>query len=89
MWLDDVFLRLQRGLDRLVRRARVGTPPERTGRRFVVIQIDGLAATVLDRALAEGRMPFLRGLLARHGYRRQPMAVDLPTSSSRCRRTEG
>jgi hypothetical protein len=53
-----VFLRLQRGLDRLVRQARVGTPPERTGRRFVAIQIDGLAATVLDRALAEGRMPY-------------------------------
>jgi len=41
----------------------------------------GLSATVLDRALAEGRMPFLRGLLARHGYRRQPMAVGLPTST--------
>ena len=50
MWLDDLFLRLQRGLDRVVRRARVGTPPERTGRRFIVVQIDGLAATVLDRA---------------------------------------
>jgi Type I phosphodiesterase / nucleotide pyrophosphatase len=81
MWLDDLFLRLQRGLDRLIRRVRVGVPLERTRRRFIVIQIDGLSATVLDQALAEGRMPFLRGLLGRHGYGRQPMAVGLPTST--------
>jgi hypothetical protein len=81
MWLDDVILRIQHGLDRLVRRARIGARPERTRRRFLVIQIDGLSAAVLDRALADGRMPFLRRLLARHGYRRQPMTVGMPTST--------
>jgi hypothetical protein len=78
---DDIALLLQRGLDRLIRRARIGRSPAPTHRRFVIVQIDGLSGEVLDRALLTGRMPFLRRLMARHGHRRRPMAVGMPTST--------
>ncbi len=64
MPVDDIALFLQRGLDRLIRRARIGRSPEASHRRVVIVQIDGLSAEVLDRALLTGRMPFLRRLLA-------------------------
>ncbi len=81
MALDDFALLLQRGLDRLIRRARIGRSPESTHRRLVVVQIDGLSAEVLDRALLTGRMPFLRRLITHHGHRRRPLSVGMPTST--------
>jgi hypothetical protein len=36
---------------------------------------------VLERALADGRMPFLRRLIERRGYRLRPMSVGMPTST--------
>jgi hypothetical protein len=79
--LDDVALRLQHAVDRLVRRVRRGDAPARTHRRFLVVQIDGLSRFVLEHALASGRMPFLRRLLERGAYRLEPMSVGLPTST--------
>jgi hypothetical protein len=81
MSLDDFFLLLQRALDRLVRRLRLGPAPRRGGRRFLIVQIDGLSRSVLDQSLAEGRMPFLQRLLDRGQYRLEPMAVGMPTST--------
>lgn len=81
MALDDVALRLQNLLDRLVRRLRLGPPPARGRRRLLIVQIDGLSRAVLEQGLAEGRMPFLARLLRRHGYRAVPMSVGLPTST--------
>ena len=78
---DEWVLVLQRLVDRLVRRLRVGRPPGAGRRRFLVVQIDGLSRAVLERALTDGRMPFLAHLLARHGYRVHPMSVGLPTST--------
>src|SRR3989442_15451371 len=79
---DDWVLLLQRMIDRTVRRLRLGRAPERDGqRRLLIVQIDGLPGSVLERALAEGRMPFLAHLMARHGYHLQPMSVGLPTST--------
>ena len=77
---DDLALSLQRAIDRLVRRLRRGGAPERSQRRLLIVQIDGLSHMVLDRALATGRMPFLKRML-RHGYRLEPMTVGLPTST--------
>ena len=45
------------------------------------MQIDGLSRIALEDGLSSGHMPFLRRLLERHGYRREPMAVGLPTST--------
>jgi hypothetical protein len=78
---DDLVLALQRGLDRLIRRLQGGTTRAPTRPRLLVVQIDGLSRAVLEAALASGHMPFLRRLLNRHGYRLEPMAVGLPTST--------
>jgi hypothetical protein len=80
MSLDDFALALQRAVDRLIRRLRRGSAPERTHRRLLIVQIDGLSRVVLERGLASGYMPFLKRLL-RDGYRLQPMTVGLPTST--------
>jgi hypothetical protein len=77
----DRILSLQLAIDRFVRRLRRGGAPAVTGRRFVIVQIDGLSRGVLDQALASGRMPFLKRLLRRHGHRVEPMSVGLPTST--------
>ena len=81
MSLDDIFLFLQNGIDRLVRWLRIGAAPPAGRRHLLIIQIDGLARSVLEQGLTEGRMPFLRRLLARGAYRITPMSVGLPTST--------
>jgi hypothetical protein len=81
MPLDHLVLSLQRGLDRAVRRLRLGRAPIPGRRRLLVVQIDGLSRAVLQRGLDEGRMPFLRRLLERRGWRLSPMSVGLPTST--------
>jgi hypothetical protein len=81
MSADDVVLSLQRCLDRLVRRLRLGRAPVPGRRRLLIVQIDGLSQAVLERGLAEGRMPFVRRLLQRGGCRLRPMSVGLPTST--------
>ncbi len=79
---DELVLALQRLVDRVIRRLRLGSPPEHAvRRRFLIIQIDGLAREVLTHALAAGRMPFLARLLARHTARLTPMTVGMPTST--------
>jgi hypothetical protein len=80
MPLDDVFLALQHVVDRLVRRIRLGPAPARGRRRLVVVQIDGLSRGVLERALTQGRMPFVRRLIERT-HRLEPMSVGMPTST--------
>ncbi len=47
----------------------------------LMIQIDGFARGQLERALAAGRMPFLRRLLAREGYRMHTFYPGLPTTT--------
>jgi hypothetical protein len=81
MPIDDAILLLQRSIDRLVRRLRLGPAPSPGRRRLLIVQIDGLSRKVLERSLTEGRMPFLRRLLRQHGYRLQPMSVGMPTST--------
>ena len=81
MALDDLALALQRLLDRLARRLRLGAAPARTRRRLLVVQLDGLSRVVFEEALAAGRMPFVRRLLARGGFRVVPMSVGLPSST--------
>jgi hypothetical protein len=79
---DELVLALQDTVDRMVRRLRLGPAPAAGRRhRLLVVQIDGLSRAILERALAEGRMPFLRRLLSHHGYRLSPMSVGLPTST--------
>src|SRR6266852_377472 len=81
MPLDDLALGLQRVLDRLVRRLRLGAAPAPGRRRLLIVQIDGLSRAVLEEAMVQGRAPFLARLLRHRGYRLAPMSVGLPTST--------
>src|SRR2546426_4673022 len=81
MPLDDLVLGLQRFVDRLIRRARRGCAPTAGRRRLLVVQIDGLSRGVLELALTQGRMPFLRRVMERGGWRPHPMFVGLPPST--------
>jgi len=81
MPLDDLALGLQRLVDRLVRRVRRGCAPTPSHQRLLIVQIDGLSRDVLELALAQGRMPFLRRVIERAGWRVHPMFVGLPSST--------
>ena len=48
---------------------------------LVLIQIDGLSRPELDRALTQNRLPFVRKLLEREGYRVQTMYSGQPTTT--------
>jgi len=50
-------------------------------RGLVLIQIDGLSRTQLECALADGRMPFLRRLLASEHYQTTPFYSGMPSST--------
>jgi hypothetical protein len=78
---DDLVLTLQRAIDRFIRRLRRGDPPIPTLPRFLIVQIDGLSRLVLEQGLASGRMPFVKRMLERDGYRLEAMSVSLPTST--------
>src|SRR2546428_13737856 len=75
MPLDDLVLGLQRFVDRLIRRARRGCAPTAGRRRLLVVQIDGLSRGVLELALTQGRMPFLRRGVGGGGGRPPPPVV--------------
>lgn len=79
--LDETVLWLQSLVDRLARWARLRLPPPPQARRFLIVQIDGLARAVLEEALASGRAPALRRLMATGRLRWRPLAVGLPTST--------
>src|SRR2546427_1257528 len=81
MPLDDLVLGLQRFVDRLIRRARRGCAPTAGRRRLLVVQIDGLSRGVLELALTQGRMPFLRRGVERGGWRPPPPFVRPPPST--------
>ncbi|HEY8569920.1 endonuclease/exonuclease/phosphatase family protein [Microbulbifer sp.] len=48
---------------------------------LVLIQIDGLARPQLDRALAEGKMPFLKRLIKREHYHLDHMYSGVPATT--------
>jgi hypothetical protein len=79
--LDDLVLWCQARIDRLARWARLRLPVAAGGRRFLIVQIDGLSRRVLDRALRDGRMPALARMLAARRLVRRELSVGLPSST--------
>lgn len=79
--LDDLVLRFQARLDRLARWARLRLPVGDGGRRFLIVQIDGLSRRTLDRALQAGRVPALARMLAAGRLTRRELSVGLPSST--------
>lgn len=57
-------------------------PDAGSERGLVLIQIDGLSKTQLERALKRGRMPFLRKLLRREGYHLHSVYSGLPSTTA-------
>lgn len=80
--MESVVLRVQAMVDRCSRWMRLAPPLEETSRRrFLIVQIDGLSRTLLDRALAGGSLRGLRGLLASGRLARRDLSVGLPSST--------
>lgn len=48
---------------------------------LILIQLDGVGEEVFQRALAEGKMPFLRHLLRDEGYARHPLYSGLASNT--------
>jgi len=83
MAFDDPVLRLQSFVGRVSRWARLPRPAEEAGcpRRFLIVQIDGLSRSVLERALATGRMRGLARLLSARRLEMRPLSVGIPSST--------
>ncbi|ACB74079.1 endonuclease/exonuclease/phosphatase family protein [Opitutus terrae] len=84
------------GIESIVHRLRLGlsrnewairhlglTPSEGTSEvpGLLLIQIDGLARSQVEAALAAGRLPFLRRLLEREGYELRTFYPGLPSTT--------
>lgn len=65
---------------RLMRLSMSAAPVAESG--LVLIQIDGLSHTQLNRALTRGSMPFLRRLLKREHYRLHRQYAGVPSTTS-------
>ena len=52
-----------------------------SSRGLVLIQIDGLSRRQLERAIAQGNLPFLRQLTQKHKYRLDSLYSGLPSST--------
>src|SRR5450432_1128024 len=59
------------------------TPSEGTGEQpgVLLIQIDGLARSQLEHAMARGRLPFLRRLMHRNHYELHTFYPGLPSTT--------
>lgn len=83
--LESYFHAIRRRLSRSEWAIRhLGFPPsEGTSEEpgLLLIQIDGLGRTQLERAISGGRMPFLRRLLQREGYNLGNFYPGLPTTT--------
>ncbi len=64
---------------RRLRLSRSTAPSHSPG--LLLVQIDGLSQTQFERALASGRLPFLRHLLRREGYREHTFYSGLPSTT--------
>jgi len=83
----EAFLRrLRRAVSRsewlatLLRLPRSTAPPTSPG--LVMVQIDGLSHTQLNRALEQGEMPFLRRLIKREHYRLHRGYAGVPAATA-------
>jgi endonuclease/exonuclease/phosphatase family metal-dependent hydrolase len=57
-------------------------PEAEAERGLVLIQIDGLSRTQLEKAIKRGRMPFLAKLLRREGYRLHSIYSGMPSTTA-------
>jgi len=79
--MDDFVLWLQRLADRAARWARLRVPAAGNGRRFLIVQVDGLSRGVLDRAIRGGHARAIGRLLSSGRLRRRDLSVGIPSST--------
>ncbi len=79
--LDDFVLWVQAFVDRVARWARFRLSAPRGGRRFLIVQIDGLSREVLARALSSRRAPVIARLMAPGRLRWRDLSVGIPSST--------
>jgi endonuclease/exonuclease/phosphatase family metal-dependent hydrolase len=62
----------------------LGLPPStsRAERGLILVQIDGLSRAQMEQAIKRRKMPFLRKLLGREGYRLHTLYSGLPSTTS-------
>lgn len=83
--LETFLRRFRRGLSRSHWLTRMLRLPASTGHSMrpglLMVQIDGLSEAQLERALAQGELPFLKRLLEREHYQVQPLYSGLPSAT--------
>lgn len=83
--LEVFFRRLRRHFSRsewVLRRSRLSKSEDtRSEPGLLLIQIDGLARHQMERAMAHGRLPFLRSLLNRQNYEVATFYSGLPSTT--------
>lgn len=83
--IEVLLRRLRRWLSRSEWAVRLLRMPRGEGtaaaRGLLILQIDGLSRTQLERAVSRGRMPFLQRLQQREGYRLHSLYSGLPSST--------
>ncbi len=79
--LDDFVLWVQAFVDRVARWARFRLSAPQGGRRFLIVQIDGLSREVLARALSSRRAPVIARLMAAGRLRWRDLSVGIPSST--------
>ncbi len=79
--VDDVVLKFQRMVDRVARWARLGGPADHARRRFLIVQIDGLSESILDKAIQTRHLRHIPRLLRTGRLERKPMSVGIPSST--------
>jgi endonuclease/exonuclease/phosphatase family metal-dependent hydrolase len=83
--IESALRRVRRALSRdewswrLLKLPPPAPGPSRHG--LLLIQIDGLSAHQLEKAMRSGRMPFLRSLLNREGYHRHSLYSGMPSTT--------
>ncbi|MDB6115305.1 MAG: Endonuclease/exonuclease/phosphatase, partial [Lacunisphaera sp.] len=82
--VEAFFRRAHRRLSHREWAARRDRALEGTGEEpgLLLIQVDGLSRTQLERAIARGRMPFLRRLLRREGAQLHNFYPGLPSTTA-------
>ncbi len=79
---DDGALSLLAGaLHALRGRGLAGRPPRASGRRFVIVHLDGVSRGALQDAMARGIMPYLSRRLAAGGLELVPAFAGAPAST--------
>ena len=84
--LEEARSRIVEGLVRHVlrpfaARGRQARPPLPSGRRILLLHLDGVGRRQLEHAMAHGYAPTLRALVERGPYRLSPCRAGAPTST--------